>query len=271
MATTDLASDARDGHDRFEIRWLDAGRADITVLLGMMDRKVRARPQVSGVASADRLLTVLTAFRRGDDALELAELAQRTDLVKSTIMRLCVSLERFGLIERIPDGRYRLGTEIARLGSAYLSSFALETHVTPALEKLVALSSETASFYIRRGHQRLCLLRVDSPHPLRMHVRPGDLRPMDKSSIAQVLEKFDPSRGKPTSKVEIPIYSSGVTDPHVASMAMPVFGAGGRLLGALAITGPASRLTRKRADEVRKALRDEAEALSAALGGAHQA
>jgi hypothetical protein len=94
---------------------------------------------------------------------------------------------------------------------------------------------------------------------------------MDKSSIAQVLEKFDPARGKPSSKIDLPIYSSGVTDPHVASMAMPVFGAGGRLLGALAITGPASRLTRKRADEVRKALRDEAEALSAALGGALQA
>jgi DNA-binding IclR family transcriptional regulator len=247
-----------------------AGEIRNTVLLGMMDRKVRARPKVTGVASADRLLTVLTAFRRGDDALELTELAQRTGLVKSTIMRLCVSLERFGLIERIPDGRYRLGTEIARLGSVYLSSFALEAHVMPALEKLVALSGETASFYIRRGEQRLCLFRLDSPSPLRMHVRPGDLRPMDKSSIAQVLHKFDPARGKPSAAIEIPIYSSGVTDPHVASMAMPVFGAGGRLLGALAITGPASRLTRQRADEVRKTLREEAEALSAALGGALQ-
>jgi DNA-binding IclR family transcriptional regulator len=236
----------------------------------MMDRKVRARPKVSGVASADRLLTVLTAFRRGDDALELTELAQRTGLVKSTIMRLCVSLERFGLVERIPDGRYRLGTEIARLGSVYLSSFALEAHVMPALEKLVALSGETASFYIRRGDQRLCLFRLDSPSPLRMHVRPGDLRPMDRSSIAQVLHKFDPAHSKASTAIEIPIYSSGVTDPHVASMAMPVFGAGGRLLGALAITGPASRLTRQRADDVRKTLRDEAEALSAALGGALQ-
>lgn len=56
----------------------------------MLDRNVRARPKLSGVASADRLLTVLTAFKRGDDALALTELAQRTELVKSTIMRLCV-------------------------------------------------------------------------------------------------------------------------------------------------------------------------------------
>nr|WP_249145424.1 IclR family transcriptional regulator [Bradyrhizobium diazoefficiens] len=216
------------------------------------------------------MLTVLTAFKRGDDALELTELARRTALVKSTIMRLCVSLERFGLIERLADGRYRLGTEIARLGSVYLSSFALEAHVTPALERLVALSGETASFYIRRGNQRLCLLRVDSPHPLRMHVRPGDIRPMDKSSVAQVLEKYDPARASVASKDELPIFSSGVTDPHVASMAMPVFGSGGRLLGALAISGPVSRLTKKAAEKFRKALRDEATVLSASLGGALQ-
>ncbi len=233
----------------------------------MMDRKPRARPKVQGVASADRLLTVLTAFRRGDDALELTELAQRTELVKSTIMRLCVSLERFGLIERIADGRYRLGTEVARLGSVYQQSFALEAHVMPALERLVAASGETASFYIRRGDQRLCLFRLDSPSPLRMHVRPGDLRPMDKSAIAQVLARFDPLQGKPGAAIDLPLYSSGVTDPHVASMAMPVFGAGGRLVGALAVSGPASRLTQQRAEEIRPILRDAGEALTAALGG----
>jgi DNA-binding IclR family transcriptional regulator len=233
----------------------------------MLDKKAKARPKLEGVASADRLLTVLTAFRRGDDALELSELAQRTQLVKSTIMRLCISLERFGLMERLDDGRYRLGTEIARLGSVYLQSFALEAHVMPALEALVAASGETASFYIRRGDQRLCLFRVDSPSPLRMHVRPGDLRPMDASSIAQVLRRFDPHSSAEDKAVETPIYSSGVTDPHVASIAMPVFGAGGRLLGALALTGPASRLTSESAEKIAPVLKQSAGVLTHALGG----
>jgi len=234
----------------------------------MAERKRKARPKLEGVASADRLLTVLTAFRRGDDALELTELAQRTQLVKSTIMRLCISLERFGLMERLDDGRYRLGTEIARLGSVYIQSFALESHVMPALETLVAASGETASFYIRRGDRRLCLFRVDSPSLLRMHVRPGDLRPMDGSSIAQVLRRFDPASISDEDDVAEPIYSSGVTDPHVASMAMPVFGAGGRLLGALAVTGPASRLTKERGVQIASTLKASAEVLTNALGGA---
>jgi DNA-binding IclR family transcriptional regulator len=227
--------------------------------------KARARPKVEGVASADRLLTVLTAFRRGDDALDLAELAERTRLVKSTIMRLCVSLERFGLIERIPDGRYRLGTEIARLGSVYLQSFALEAHVVPVLERLVAASGETASFYIRRGEHRVCLFRVDSPSPLRMHVRPGDLRPMDQSSIAQVLDRFDAAHD-PAPAVTLPFHSHGVTDPHVSSCAVPVFGAGGRLVGALAISGPASRLTAGGVAAIAPLLIESAATLTCALG-----
>lgn len=235
----------------------------------MMDDKENVSSGVKGVASADRLLTVLTAFKRGDDALELAELTKRTGLVKTTIMRMCVSLQSFGLVERMPDGRYRLGTEIARLGSVYLQSYALESEVIPVLEKLVAISGETASFYIRRGEQRLCLFRHDSPSPLRMHVRPGDLRPMDNSSIAQVLRRFETASPQKDSNGAVPIFSTGVTDPHVASMATPVFGAGQRLLGALAITGPASRLTLEKADQVRGELFHLASQLTRSLGGDH--
>ncbi len=228
----------------------------------------RKRTHQDGVASADRLLTVLTAFRHGDDAVSLAELASRTGLIKSTILRLCVSLERYGLIEHLPDVGYRLGTEAARLGSVYQQSFALEARVVPVLEELVKISGETASFYIRRGNQRLCLLRVDSPHPLRMHVRPGDLRPMDKSSIAQALSLSEIAAREGLAHVNLPLFSSGVTDPHVASAAMPVFGPHKQLVGALALSGPASRLTQDWVDMIRRPLAEAGERLTLALGGA---
>lgn len=47
--------------------------------------KTRPRPAVTGVASADRVLTVLTAFRMGDTALELAELAARTEIGRAHV------------------------------------------------------------------------------------------------------------------------------------------------------------------------------------------
>ena len=59
-------------------------------------------PAVKGVSAVERALAVLSAFRRGDGALSLAELAERTGLVKSTIMRLAVSLQRYRLLARRP-------------------------------------------------------------------------------------------------------------------------------------------------------------------------
>jgi len=44
--------------------------------------------QVGGVASVDRALEILAAFEPTDEALTLAELAQRTGLYKSTILRI---------------------------------------------------------------------------------------------------------------------------------------------------------------------------------------
>ena len=94
-------------------------------------------------------------------------------------MRLAVSLESHGLIVRLPDGSYQLDAEVLRLGMIYQQSFSLEKFVVPVLEELVARSNETASFYIRRGEQRLCLFRVETPHLLRLHIQQGDMLPME--------------------------------------------------------------------------------------------
>ena len=55
-------------------------------------------PGLKGVSAVDRALSVLTAFQRGDGELSLADLTKRTGLVKTTIMRMALSLESFGLM-----------------------------------------------------------------------------------------------------------------------------------------------------------------------------
>ncbi|WP_246102663.1 hypothetical protein [Methylobacterium terricola] len=92
-----------------------------------MPKDARPRPRREGVASAERVLTILTAYPSGTDALET-----------------------FGLVERLDDGRYRLGVEAARIGSVCRPSFAPAERVVPALERLAAMflaamSMETAT------------------------------------------------------------------------------------------------------------------------------
>jgi len=231
----------------------------------MAKHSVKKPPALKGVSAAERALAVLTAFRRGDGALSLAELAERTGLVKSTILRLALSLQRYRLLARLPDGSYRLDAETLRLGTAYQQAFRLSDHVMPALEQLAAKTGETASFYVRHGDERLCLFRVESTNRVRMAVQPGDTRPMDKSAIAQVLRRYESDAVGPDD--ELPLFTSGVTDPHAAALAMPVFGIGEQLVGALAMSGPVSRLTAARAEQVKGALVEAANKLTLACGG----
>ena len=220
---------------------------------------------VSGVPSAERALQILTAFRRGDSDLSLAELAARTGLVKSTIMRLAVSLQRFGLLTRLPDGAYRLGAETLRLGTAYMTSFDLADHVVPMLDRLKRSTGETASFYVRHGAGRLCLFRAESDSPIRMHVQPGDIRPLDDSAAAQIFRHAE--AGAALDELALPVFTSGATDAHAASLAMPVMAADGALAGVLLISGPVSRLTRERSAEIGPLLVDAATVLTRAGGG----
>jgi len=232
-----------------------------------MTTPTRPIASLEGVASAGRALTLLSAFRKGDDAVSLAELTARTGLVKTTIMRLAISLEEHGYLVRLPDGSYRLGVELFRLGSVYQQSFRIEAHVMPALEKLVAATGESASLYVRSGNQRLCLYRADSPHTLRLHVRQGDLRPMDDSATAQVLRLFEDVAHRGETGVSLPLYTSGATDPHIASMAVPVFGPGESFAGALSLTGPVTRFDREAANRAARTVLTVAADLTRALGG----
>src|SRR5690349_9691659 len=99
---------------------------------------------------------VLKSFRQGDTALTLAEIATRTGLVKSTIMRLAISLEQGGLIVRTGDATYKLGSEILRLSNVYQASATLESVIVPVLTDLAAETEETAAFYVHHEGQRLC-------------------------------------------------------------------------------------------------------------------
>src|SRR5690606_15770887 len=120
---------------------------------------------------------------------------------KSTVLRLLASLQHAQLILRSEEGRYRLGPGIARLYAVYASSFSLESAVMPELRKLVAATGESAAFHVRQGDARLCLYRVDSPNPVRDHIRAGDLLPLDKGAGGHVLMAFSGAPGERYDKV----------------------------------------------------------------------
>ena len=204
-----------------------------------------------GAAAVDRALSLLRAFQAGDRGLSLALLAERTGLYKSTVLRLAASLEHSGLLQKLEDGRYALGPEIARLHGLYAASFSLEQVVLPVLHTLVEATGESAAYHVPQGDARLCLYRVDSPQPIRDHIRAGDLLPAGRGSGGRVLAAFS---GQPADDEDTRLLheriraqgyyaASGDRLPGVAGISAPVFRANGSLAGAVTLTMPANRYT----------------------------
>ena len=218
-----------------------------------------------GVAAVDRVLSLLAAFQDGDAALSLAQLAERTRLYKSTALRLLASLEHGGWVQRQDDGRYAVGAAVSRLHTVYEQSFSLDKLVMPVLKALVKATGESAAYHVRQGKERLCLYRVDSPHPVRDHARAGDLLPLGKGAGGRVLVAFDAELGDWLKKdrnhyarVRADGYEALVGDRHseIAGISAPVFRKDGELAAALTLTMPVHRYDERYVKNVLEAARE---------------
>lgn len=222
-----------------------------------------------GVAAVDRALAILKAFEPGQGSLPLAEIARRTGLYKSTILRLMSSLERAGFIRRLADGQYTIGHEPLRLAQVYQASFRLRDAIHPMLEALTEESGETSSFYVIENDSRVVLFRVEPKRAVRFSIHEGDRFPLHAGASGKILRAFGPSaeRGLADIREQFWAASYGERDPESASVSVPIFGMGHEFKGALTLSGPAERFNKVQVDEACKLLlRRGAQAISL-LGG----
>ena len=222
-----------------------------------------------GVAAVERAFTILAVFADRDDALTLAQLAQRTGLYKSTILRLIESLARHGYIRRLSDGRYHIGPEPMRLAHLYQQSFRLGDAVIPILRQLAEQCGVTASFYVLDGNMRVCLHRVEPSRLVRVSLREGDRLALDRGASGKVLRAFSGAPGVEFEAVRKVYYATsfGERDPQTAAISAPVFGVSQALQGALNLSGLIEQFTPDYIAMLRGRLFAAAARLTQALGG----
>lgn len=220
-----------------------------------------------GVAAVDRALTILDALT--DEKTTLAELSKRTDLYKSTLLRLIKSLERFGYVLRDADGCYRLGSKVLYLGSLYQKHFRTSELVPPVLRKLVTELQEGASFYVADADYRVVLHRVEATRSVRDSVHEGDRFALTSGASGHVLRAFNGTRGERFDTIRHQMFAAsfGERDPETAAYAAPVFGHGNRLVGAISVSGPRYRIEALGDAKILPALFKSAQELTAMFGG----
>lgn len=220
-----------------------------------------------GVAAVERALSILDALT--DDKVSLAELAKRTGLYKSTVLRLLKSLEKFGYVLRSEEGLYRLGSKVLALGALYQRHYRTSEIVPPVLERLAAEVHEGASFYICEEDKRICLHRVETTRAVRDSVHVGDRLPLTVGAAGHLLKAFSGARGEKFDEIRRQMFAAsfGERDAETAAVAAPVFGPGNKVVGALSISGPRYRLEELGAARIVPVLFKHAKELTRTLGG----
>lgn len=222
-----------------------------------------------GVTAVNRALSILEAFSTSEGNLSLAELAEHTGLYKSTILRLIESLLAFGFIRKNAEGRYALGIAPLKLSAIYQAHAQPSELIMSTLRGLSLATTESASFYVITEKQRLCAYRVNSLRSVRDHVQVGQLLPLNKGAAGSVLRAFSGQKSNHLDAIHSAGFavSTGERDTEVAALSAPVFSNGNELEGALCISGPVSRFTTEKVEEMKLVLLQQAKELTMALLG----
>jgi DNA-binding IclR family transcriptional regulator len=230
--------------------------------------------RATGVGVLDRSVVLLDLLADGPRTLRW--LSGASGLPRPTAYRLLVALEAHRLVARDAAGAFRLGPRLTELAVRAGPAVDLAALAGPILARLHEATGESVQLYVRSGDRRLCIAARDAGTGLRDSVPVGALLPLAAGSGGKVLLAWsDPAGVRPAGAEPGGVRPAGAEpggvrpagadsggvlaaelaavrkrgwaasvaerEPGVASVSAPVL-VGGTLLGALCISGPASRL-----------------------------
>jgi len=217
------------------------------------------------VRAVERALDILLCFTNSQK-LSLTEIASRVGLHKSTVHRLLASLEHKGFVQRdSATDRYGLGFSLWELSMHLSEGDDLGVMLLPEMERLRDLVGETVSLYLRDGMERVRIQAVQSSQAIRRVAPVGARMPLyvgasskvltayeDEAVQEQVLHEAERSYGidresymQQLRDIRTNGYATSVEErePGAAAIAVPILDRSDRLIAALAVSGPANRLT----------------------------
>lgn len=225
--------------------------------------------------------------------LSLSEVARRARLPVSTTHRLLETLRRRGYVQPVDDGLYRVGLRAFEVGMGFLRGQHLTEAARPVMVQLVDRLQETANLAVRDGDEAVYVLQVESDRMLRLFAQPGARHPLYCTGVGKVLLAWEPEgvvRGLLGSGPLVRFTPRTLTDPEavlrelrgvrargyavdreereegVRCVAAPVRDAQGRVVAALSVSAPASRLPHPRIPEVAATVLSAAHQISRRLG-----
>lgn len=225
------------------------------------------------VQAVERALAIMDALAEAGVPMAITELADKVQLNISTVHRLLSTLAVSGYVEQeLETSRYKLGLKLFAMGETALYSQDLQTIGHPFLEELVSRCNETANLAILDGRDVVYIDQVESNNIVivRMFARVGSRGPAHATGSGKMLlsSLSDDEYDQLFAGVELEQYTSetitdvailkkelqrirrqgyaidlGERDEDVRCVAAPIFNHEGKVVAAISVSGPHTRVT----------------------------
>jgi DNA-binding IclR family transcriptional regulator len=139
----------------------------------------------------ERVIAVLECFDTSNPALSLHEIAKRVRLPKATVFRLLATLVDAGYIVRLANQDYCPSHKFMRLASVAQRTFSIRDVARPVMLDVLKQSGETIDLSILSGARRVCVDVLESPHPLRRIIAPGEVLDLLPGPSGKILLAFN--------------------------------------------------------------------------------
>lgn len=259
----------------------------------LMEFPAAASTDDSAASSTLRAFAVLELIAASDESLTLEELTRISALPKPTVHRILRLLMRGGLVERQAlEKRYVVGPRISTLALAVQMRSPHRRERRAILARLVEAIGETCNFTMLDGSEVVYLDRVETSAGVRLHMDSGSRVPLHCTASGKLLLSALPSAQvrrllgsgplarytdrtntsiaaleRELAKIRVSGVGTDVGEYLVGSvcMAVPVCDPQGRTCAAIAVHGPAPRMTLKKGQSFLPAMRSAATEIAATL------
>jgi len=244
------------------------------------------------VHSVERVIALLTALGRAGRPLSVAQLSAEVGLPRPTIYRLMQTLTTQGMTA-VTDGGYVIGPRILWLAGQRLEQLELRAAGRSVLLDLRDRTGETAHLAVLEQGQVVYIDKVESPGPMRMASAIGKIMPAHSTALGKamlahlpaeevnrILDTVGMPRRTPNTITDrgrflaelATIRARGFSVDNIENedgircVGAPIFDHRRQVVGAISISGPATRMTLERVRRLGPEVRQAAERMSRALG-----
>lgn len=148
------------------------------------------RTNSPGQSVSRRLLAVLDCFDVAHPALSLTEVATRSGLPVSTARRLINELRSWGGLERLDDGRYRIGMRLWTIGTLAPQQRGLREAALPHMHDLFQATQENIQLTVLEGTEALCIEKISSNRAVPTLTHIGGRLPLHATGVGKALLAF---------------------------------------------------------------------------------